>query len=96
MNKLGLTAEERMIDYDRNGTRGVGELRHFDPIVGLLKIYDPINDSIVEFLYDHDNSHWKGTGEQSNWTCEWYYDDTELPAIKQEDKTTGVSTVSRL
>ena len=56
MNKLGLTGDDRFIQYDRDGSVGVGELRHFDPIAGLLKLYDPLINSLVEFLYDHTNS----------------------------------------
>ena len=96
MNKLGLTGDDRFIDYATDTGRGVGELRHFDPIVGLLQLYDPRIDSIVEFLYDHSIEKWKSTGERSGWTCAWTYDDVEIPVQKQEDKTTGVRTVSRL
>ena len=53
MNKLGLTGDDRFIDYATDTGRGVGELRHFDPIVGLLQLYDSRLDSKVEFLYDH-------------------------------------------
>ena len=96
MNKLGLTGDDRLIQYDRDGSVGVGELRHFDPIAGLLKLYDPLINSLVEFLYDHTNSQWKSTGDRITWTCDWHFDDVEIPVEKQEDRTTGVSTISRL
>jgi len=47
-------------------------------------------------LYDHTNSQWKSTGDRITWTCDWHFDDVEIPVEKQEDRTTGVSTISRL
>ena len=43
INKLGLTDEERAITYTDNGVSRIAEVRHYDPVMGLLKIIDPMS-----------------------------------------------------
>ena len=70
-NKLGLTEEERTVFYkDAEGKSLVGEIRHFDPVYGLLKLFDPMKNTVIEFLWDSDSSKWKGTGYQSGYIAE--------------------------
>ena len=54
INKLGLTDEERAITYTDNGVSKIAEVRHYDPVMGLLKIVDPMNGDIHEMIYNHD------------------------------------------
>ena len=38
INKLGLTDEERAIRYTDNGISKIAEIRHYDPVMGLLSL----------------------------------------------------------
>ena len=94
-NNLGLTEEERTVFYkDTDGKSLVGEIRQFDPVYGLLKLFDPMKNTVIEFLWDSSSSKWKGTGVQSGYIAEVTI---ETPIKKQD--ASGVSakatTVSR-
>jgi hypothetical protein len=94
-NKLGLTEEERTVFYkDADGKSLVGEIRHFDPVYGLLKLLDPFKNTVIEFYWDADSSKWKGTGIQSGYTTEV---SIETPITKQTDSNvpSKATTVSR-
>ena len=51
INKLGLTDSERAIHYTDNGSVRIAEVRHYDPVMGLLKIVDPMNGLTHEMIY---------------------------------------------
>ena len=94
-NKLGLTEEERTVFYkDAEGKSLVGEIRHFDPVYGLLKLLDPMKNEVIEFIWDSGSSTWKGTGVQSGYTTEV---SIETPITKKIDSNVPdkASTVSR-
>jgi hypothetical protein len=96
INKLNLNDEDRMVEYFRGEVSCKGEIRQFDPIVGFLSIYDYFRNETVEFLYRHEEDiRWRGTGEQNTFTCDWYYDDDEVPVARSEDKVSA-ATISRL
>ena len=48
-NKLGVTDLERSVTYDRDGVSTIAEVRHFDPIYGLVKLFDTKNSEVIEF-----------------------------------------------
>ena len=58
INKLGLTDEERAIRYTDNGISKIAEVRHYDPVMGLLKIIDPMSGVVHEMIYNRDLSRW--------------------------------------
>ena len=93
-NKLGLTLEERTVFYTTSASeKRVGEIRHFDPTLGLLNIHDPMKNTQIEFLWDSSTSKWKGLGVQSGYEA---LVTIETPITKQTDsdipdKATSVS-----
>ena len=94
-NSLGLTQEERTAFYkNADGKTLVGEIRHFDPVYGLLKLLDPMKNEVIEFIWDSGSSTWKGTGVQSGYTTEVTI---ETPITKKIDSNVPdkASTVSR-
>ena len=58
INKLGLTEEDRAITYTNNGATKIAEIRHYDPVMGLLKIVDPMSGETHELMYNHDFKRW--------------------------------------
>ena len=85
INKLGLTVEERAINYtNENGAVRVAELRHYDPVMGLLKIVDQMNGKTHEMLYNHDFKRWCVPG--TDIVCTY---NVEEPVVKQIDTQTG-------
>ena len=95
LNKLGLTEEERTVYYkDADGKSLVAEVRQFDPIYGFLKLFDPMKNTVIEFLWDSSSSKWKGTGVQSGYIAEVTI---ETPIKKQDasDASAKATTVSR-
>ena len=42
LNKLGLTEEERTVFYHDTVSNKVAELRHYNPLDGLLTLHDPM------------------------------------------------------
>jgi len=93
-NKLGLTLEERTVFYTTSASeRLVGEIRQYDPILGLLNLHDPMKNTQIEFLWDSNTSKWKGIGVQSGYEALVTLD---APITKQTDsdvpdKATSVS-----
>ena len=95
LNKLGLTEEERTVYYkDADGKSLVAEVRQFDPIYGMLKLFDPMKNTVIEFLWDSSSSKWKGTGYQSGYIAEVTI---ETPITKKIDSDVPdkATTVSR-
>ena len=84
INRLGLTDEERAITYTNNGVTKIAEIRHYDPVMGLLKIIDPMSGDIHEMIYDRDFSRWFVPG--TDIVCTY---NAEEPVIKQIDTQTG-------
>ena len=94
-NKLGLTEEERTVFYkDAEGKSLVGEIRHFDPVYGFLKLLDPFKNEVIDFYWDADSSKWKGSGIQSGYIAEVTI---ETPITKKIDSDVPdkATTVSR-
>jgi hypothetical protein len=92
-NKLGLTLEERTVFYNTPEGKKVGELRQFDPTLGLLSLHDPMINTQIEFIWDSNTSTWKGVGVQTSYTADV---SLETPITKQTDsdvpaKATSVS-----
>ena len=94
LNKLGLTTEERTVFYNDTVSNKVGELRYYDPLDGLLKLFDPMLNTTIEFIWDSTTSKWKGTGVQSGYTTEVTI---ETPITKQVDSNVPdkATTISR-
>ena len=85
INKLGLTVEERAINYtNENGAVRVAELRHYDPVMGLMKIVDPYDGIVHEMIYNSTSKKWFVPG--TNITCDW---NIEEPVVKQIDTQEG-------
>ena len=103
LNKLGLTIEERTVVYNDTVSNKVGELRYYDPLDGFLKLYDPMKDTTIEFIWDSATSKWKGTGVQSGYTTEVTYESdtfeehqlTPITKVDASDVPDKVTTVSR-
>ena len=96
LNKLGLTEEERTVFYNDTVSNKVGELRYYDPLDGFLKLYDPMKDTTIEFIWDSATSKWKGTGVQSGYTTEVSIEQlTPLAKQDDEDVPDKATTVSR-
>ena len=93
-NKLGLTQEERTVFYTTPSGKKVGELRRFDPVLGLSTIHDPMLQEQIEFIWDATSSTWKGTGVQSGYVLDMTI---ETPVTKQTDSNVPAkaTTVSR-
>ena len=90
-NKLGLTLEERTVFYNTPDGKKVGEIRQFDPTLGILSLHDPMKNTQIEFLWDSSTSTWKGIGVQSGYTAEVSY---ETPITKQEDSNVPAKATS--
>ena len=84
INRLGLTDEDRAITYTDNGVSRIAEVRHYDPVMGLLKIIDPMSGFVHEMIYNRDLSKWFVPG--TNITCDW---NIEEPVVKQIDTQEG-------
>ena len=84
INRLGLTDEDRAITYTDNGISRIAEIRHYDPVMGLLKIVDPMNGETHEMLYNHEFKKWFVPG--TDIVCDY---NVEEPVIKQIDTQTG-------
>ena len=95
-NKLGLTNEERVVVYSHGTGNKVGEIRHYDPIYGLLTLHDPMLNTQIDFIWDSGTSTWKGTGVQSGYTTEVTIEEL-TPLVKQDDTDVPdkATTVSR-
>ena len=52
INKLGLTDEERTTTITDNGVSKIAEVRHYDPVMGLLKIREPMSGVVYEMIYN--------------------------------------------
>ena len=93
-NKLGLTEEERTVFYSHGTGNKVGEIRHYDPIYGLLTLHDPMLNTQIDFIWDSATSKWRGTGVQSGYTTEVTI---ETPITKQVDSNVPdkATTISR-
>ena len=94
-NKLGLTEEERTVVYSHGAGNKAGEIRHYDPIYGLLTLHDPMLNTQIDFIWDSVDSIWRGTGVQSGYTTEVTVEQL-TPLAKQDatdvpDKATTVS-----
>ena len=84
INRLGLTDEDRAITYTDNGVSRIAEVRHYDPVMGLLKIIDPMNGVVYEMIYNRDLSRWFVPG--TDIVCDY---NVEEPVIKQIDGWDG-------
>ena len=84
INRLGLTDEDRAITYTDNGISRIAEIRHYDPVMGLLKIVDPMNGETHEMLYNHEFKKWFVPG--TDIVCTY---NVEEPVIKQIDGWDG-------
>ena len=84
INRLGLTDEERAITYTDNGVSKIAEVRHYDPVMGLLKIVDPMDGETHELMYNRDFKRWFKPG--TDIVCQW---NIEEPVVKQIDTQTG-------
>ena len=84
INKLGLTDEERAITFTDNGVSKIAEVRHYDPVMGLLKIREPMSGVIFEMLYNKNSSKWFVPG--TNIFCDY---NAEEPVVKQVDGWSG-------
>ena len=95
-NKLGLTADERIVYYSTGDTNRIGELRRYDPIYGFLQLHDPMSNTQIDFIWDSGTSTWKGTGVQSGYTTEVTIEEL-TPLVKQDDTDVPdkVTTISR-
>ena len=80
INKLGLTDSERAINYTDNGAVRIAEIRHYDPVMGLLKIVDPMNNITHEMIYSSTSKNWFVPG--TSITCDY---NAEEPVVKQTD-----------
>ena len=84
INKLGLTEEDRAITYTNNGATKIAEIRHYDPVMGLLKIVDPMSGETHELMYNHDFKRWFKPG--TDIVCTY---NAEEPVVKQIDTQAG-------
>jgi len=84
INKLGLTDSERAINYTDNGAVRIAEIRHYDPVMGLLKIVDPMNNITHEMIYSSTSKNWFVPG--TSITCDY---NAEEPVVKQVDGWSG-------
>jgi len=90
-NKLGLTDIERSVFYTRNGVNCIAEIRHYDPVMGLMKLLDPTRDEVIEFLYNRSSSTWTVPGLDYTCNVDW-----EVPVVKKTDTgSTAPNPVSR-
>ena len=84
INKLGLTVDERAITYTDNGVSKIAEIRHYDPVMGLLKIVDPMDGLVHEMIYNHEFNKWFKPG--TDIVCTY---NVEEPVVKQVDDWEG-------
>lgn len=92
INKLGLTDDERVcFYYNQNNKRCVGEVRRFDPIDGLLVLYNPPDDLSIEFLWNSTLGKWVGFGESTGYSVEFNIEG-ETPIIKVDAADRGAQT----
>ena len=91
LNKLGLTEEERTVFYNDTVSNKVAELRHYNPLDGMLTLHDPMLNSQIDFIWDSTTSKWKGIGVQSGYTTEISYETDTFeqhqltPIVKVDD-----------
>ena len=95
-NKLGLTSDERIVSYSTGIKNSFAEIRTYDPTYGFLKVYDPMVNTQIEFLWDSGTSTWKGTGVHSGYTVDISIEELS-PLTKQidDDVPETATTVSR-
>ena len=95
-NKLGLTADERIVYYSTGDTNRVGELRRYDPIYGFLQLHDPMSNTQIDFIWDSGTSTWKGTGIHSGYTVDISIEElAPLTKVIDDDVPETATTVSR-
>ena len=103
LNKLGLTEEERTVFYHDTVSNKVAELRHYNPLDGLLTLHDPMLNTQIDFIWDSATSKWRGTGVQSGYTTEVTYENdtfeehqlTPITKVDASDVPDKATTVSR-
>ena len=91
-NKIGLTLEERTVFYTNAlDEKRVGEVRQYDPILGLLNLRDPMLNKQIEFLWNSSTSKWEGLGLEAGYIAEVSYD---TPITKQDDSAVPAKATS--
>ena len=95
-NKLGLTANERIVSYSTGIKNSFAEIRNYDPTYGFLVLHDPMLNTQIDFIWDSGTSTWKGTGVQSGYTTEVTIEEL-TPLVKQDDTDVPdkATTISR-
>lgn len=94
-NKLGLTDEERVIFYtDTSNKKHAGEVRRYDPILGLSVVRDPMLNKQIEFLWNSSTSKWEGTGEHAGYKALIDVSLYQTPITKQTDSSVPAKATS--
>ena len=95
-NKLGLTADERIVYYSTGTKNNVAEIRQYDPTYGFARLHDPMLNTQIDFFWDSGTSTWKGTGIHSGYTVDISIEDlTPLTKVIDTDVPETATTVSR-
>ena len=93
INKLGLTDEERLcFYYNADNKKYAAEVRQFDPIDGLLVLYNPADNITIDFLWNSIEEKWVGIGETAGHTAEFNIEG-ETPINKVNAADRGVKTL---
>ncbi len=94
-NKLGLTDEEQVIFYtDTSNKKHAGEVRRYDPILGLSVVRDPMLNKQIEFLWNSSTSKWEGTGEHAGYKALIDVSLYQTPITKQTDSSVPAKATS--
>ena len=76
---------KKTINYtNESGAVRIAELRHYDPVMGLMKIVDPFDDTVHEMIYNRTTKKWFVQLKQT--LHDW---NMEEPVIKQIDTQEG-------
>lgn len=93
INKLGLTEEERIcFYYNADNKKFAAEVRQFDPVNGLLVLYNSADNLTIDFLWNSIEEKWAGIGETAGYVAEFSVEG-ETPITKVNAADRGVQTL---
>ena len=79
---------------DTSNKKHAGEVRRYDPILGLSVVRDPMLNKQIEFLWNSSTSKWEGTGEHAGYKALIDVSLYQTPITKQTDSSVPAKATS--